>query len=76
MPNQVCCEDSPTKGQYNLFQSDDLALRSRSQLRLKLDAFLPRTIILLGQYLSYGIQTWHDGRLIYDMLVLVSMTLA
>ena len=31
-------------------QSDDLPLHSRFQVRL-------------GQYLSYNIQTWHDGRL-------------
>ena len=32
----VCCEDTPT---YNLCQSDDLDLHSRSQLRLKLYKF-------------------------------------
>ena len=37
--HQVCCEDSLTKGLYNLCQSDDLDLHSRSQLRLKLDFF-------------------------------------
>ena len=35
--HQVCFEDSPTEGQYNLCQSDDSDLHSRSQLRLKFD---------------------------------------
>ena len=37
---QVFCEDSPTKGLYDHCQSDDLDLRSRSQVRLKRDYFL------------------------------------
>ena len=37
---QDCCEDSLTKGLYDRFQSDDLDLHSRSQVRLKLDYFL------------------------------------
>ena len=46
--HQVCCEDSLTKGLYNLFQYDDLALQSRSQLHLKLDKFLTCTIIAIS----------------------------
>ena len=37
--HQVCCEDCPTKGLY-VCQSDELDLRARSQLRLKLDKVL------------------------------------
>ena len=63
--HQVCCEDSLTKGlYYNLCQSDDLDLHFRSQLRLKLDFCLICRLIAISQYLIYGIQTWHDGRLI------------
>ena len=37
---QVCCEDSSTKGLYNIiFGSDDLDLHLRSPLRLELDKF-------------------------------------
>ena len=36
----ACCEDSPTKGIYEQYPSDDLDLHSRSQVRLKLDYFL------------------------------------
>ena len=60
--HHVCCEDSPTKVLYDHCQSDDLYLKSRSQVRLKLDYFL--TINMSDQYLSYYIQTWHGGRLI------------
>ena len=42
-------------------QSDDLGLHSRPQVHLKLDYFLNSPY--LRQYLSYCIQTWHDGRL-------------
>ena len=50
-------------------QSDDLALHSRSQLRLKLDKSLTCTIIALSRTvcLSYVIQTWHDGRLMHGI---------
>ena len=41
---QVCCEDSATKGLYDHFQSGDLDLRSRSQVRLKHDYFLASSI--------------------------------
>ena len=47
---------------YIIPQSDDLAFHSRSELRLKLDNCL--TCTTSGQYLSYGIQAWHAGRLI------------
>ena len=58
---------------YVIFsQSDDLAVHARSQLRLKVDKCLTCTIILiaiiyLGQYLSYGILTWHDGRSVHGI---------
>ena len=52
-PHQVCCEDSPTKG-ILFFQSNNLALHSRSQLHLKLDkcstcskTAIPRTVFKL-----------------------------
>ena len=41
---QACYEDSPTNGQYDHYQSDDLDLHSRSQVRLKLDNFLTNNI--------------------------------
>ena len=47
------------KGLYDHCQSDDLDLYSRSQVRLKRLIF---NLQYLGQYLSYCIQTWHDGR--------------
>ena len=50
-------------------QSDDLALHSRSQLRLKLDIFnlYYNVNSYLRQYLSYGIQTWLEGRLTHSI---------
>ena len=64
----VYCEDSLTKGLYNLCMSDDLDLHSRSQLLLKLDTFLTCSLnAYLGHNLNYGIQTWHDGRLMHDI---------
>ena len=42
--HQVYCEYSPTKGLYGHFQSDDLDLQSRSQMRLKFDYFLTSNI--------------------------------
>ena len=55
------------------FQSDDLALHSRSQLlRLKLDQSLfslyYNNIQYLEQYSSYDIQTWHDGRFTHGIV--------
>ena len=52
-------------------KSEDLALHSRSQLRLKLDNILNLyyNSHISDRILSYGIQTWHDGRpmgAIYD----------
>ena len=44
-PHHVCCEGNFTKGRLNVYnnilfsQSDDLALRSRSQLHLRLEHF-------------------------------------
>ena len=57
---------------YIIFsQSDDLDLHSRSQLRLKLDTFLSCCLIVIGYlgqyYVSYGIQTWNDGRLVHGI---------
>ena len=74
------CEDSPTKGLYDYCQSDDdLDLHSRSQVRLSLEYVLACTIS--DNYLSYDIQTWHDGILLDAILKnifsarLVSITL-
>ena len=64
--HQVCCEDSPNKGLYNLCQSDDLDLHSRSQLCLILDTCLTCSLIVISQTVSYDIQTWHDGRLLQE----------
>ena len=55
---------------YIIFcQSDDLALHSRSQLRLNLDKSLTCTIAnqYLRHYSSYGIPTSHDDRLIHGI---------
>ena len=61
--HQVWCEDSPTKGLYDNCQSDDLNLYSKSQERLKLDYFLTCNILIyIYIYISYYIQTWHDGK--------------
>ena len=46
---------------------DGLALLPRSQLRVKPDKCYVCTIMATGQYLSYGIQTWHDVRLMYGI---------
>ena len=69
---QVCYEDNLTKGLYDQCQSHDLDLHSKSQLRLKLDEFLTRTIIVISRY---GIQTAHDSRRMHGMLMLISVTL-
>ena len=66
---QVCCEASPTKGLYNLF-SVTFIQGHNWDLHLKLDNCFTSTIIVISpvrQYLSYGIQTWHDGRLVHGM---------
>ena len=84
--DQVCCEDSPTKGLYtiyNLWPSHDLDLHSRWQLPLKLDKLLNRTRTYFNSNisdntLSYGIQTWHDVDLCkpyYSLLMQVILTL-
>ena len=62
-----------------------MTLVAMSQLRrLKLDNVLTCSLIemyrTIGQQLSYGIQPWHDGRLIhgvciYSTLMLISMAL-
>ena len=68
-PHQVSYEDSPMKivrlkVWISFSQSDDLAIHSRSQVRLKLDKCLTCTITAISRtvFISYGIQTWHDGR--------------
>ena len=43
--HQLSCEDSPTTGLYDHYQSDDLDLHSRPQVRLKLDYFLTCNIL-------------------------------
>ena len=67
---------------YIIFsQPDDLALHSRSQLRLKLDIQCltrARIVLFRTRYLSYGIQTWHDGRLMHGIpahAILMTLTL-
>ena len=61
--DHVCCEDSrPTNGLSDHCQSEDFDLHSRSQVRLKLDNLL---ICNIWPFLSYYIQTWHDGILEY-----------
>ena len=67
---QVYCEDSPTKGLYDLSHSNDLDLQSRSQLRFKLDKCLTCSLISLTIF-----NLWHDGRLMHIMLMLILMTL-
>ena len=45
---------------------------------LKCDNFLTGTVIVISQkdfFLVYGIQAWHGGRVMHNMLMLVSMTL-
>ena len=45
---QACCEDIPMKSLYDHHQSNDLALHSRSQLRLNLDnSFISWTVFKL-----------------------------
>ena len=61
--HQCCSEDSPTEGRHDHFQTDELDLHSRSQVRLKRDYFFTCNIYL-RQYVSYYIHTWHDGRLV------------
>ena len=59
--HQECCEDNPTKC---LFQSDDFALHSTQtwqMLKLYYDSHI------LDSILSYGIHTWHDGRLMHGI---------
>ena len=53
--NQVCCEDSPTKGLYDHRQSDDLDLHSRPQVRLKLDYFLSGNISDNTQAITFNL---------------------
>ena len=76
-PHQVFCEDSPTKGLYVIFfQSDDLALHSRSQLHLKLDK-----IMCYNSYISNNIYAMASKLgMMVDLcmayiLMLISMTL-
>ena len=58
--HQVCCEDSPTKGQYDRCQSGDLNRYSRSQLCLKRFCFL--TCNISDNISAILHSTWHDGR--------------
>ena len=57
-PHQICSEESPTKGVYNHVQFDDLALQSRSQLRLNLDKCLTCTIIAIYRTVF---KLWHSN---------------
>ena len=58
IPHQVCCEDSPTKGLYNRFQSDDLALHSRSPVRFKRDKVVTCTTITISRTVF---NLWHSN---------------
>ena len=73
--HQPCCENSPTKGRYDHFQSGDLDLHSRSQVRLRLDYFLTWNISDNIDAITFI----HDVRQTYGcliiMLILMSMTL-
>ena len=72
MPIKFAVKTVRLESLYNSFsfsQSDDcdLALHSRSQLRLKRDNILTCTIIVISLalfFLSHDIQTWKDGTLI------------
>ena len=72
-PHHVRCEDNPTKSLCDHCQSNDLYLHSRLQVCFQLLFNLQQ----LRQYLSYYIQTWHDGYLINSIILiqLVLMTL-
>ena len=66
--HQVCCANSLTKCLYNLSFSLTLALHSRSQLRLKRAKCITCTIIAISRkYLSCGIHTWLDSRLVHGI---------
>ena len=77
--HQVCHEDSLTKGMYHLCQSDDLALHSMSQQRLKLGNCLTCCLIVIAHTifnLSSGIQLGMTVDLCMAyMLTLILMTL-
>ena len=83
MPSTFAVKIDRLKVDIIFSQSDDLDLHSRSQPRLRVAKCFTCTIIVtdiyLGQYLSHGIQTWHDGRLTHGiymrMLMLVTLTL-
>ena len=59
--NQVCCDDSPTKGLYDHLSIQwplfSVKVTSASQ------TWLLFNLQYLGQYLNSYIQTFHDGRL-------------
>ena len=58
--HHVCCEDSPTESHYNLFVFSPMSL-----------LFIQgHNYVLLGSMsdsLSYGIQTWHTGRIMHGI---------
>ena len=56
--HHVCCGDSPTKGLSDHRQSDDLALHSRSQLRLKRDHVLSCSIITISRTVF---ESWYSN---------------
>ena len=69
IPHQVCWEDSLTKGLYNLFSvqwpCSSFKVTSASQTWQVLNLYYNSRI--LGQYLSYCIQTWHDSKLTHGI---------
>ena len=72
--NEVCCEDSPTKGLNDHCQTDDLVLHSRSQVRLKLDYFLICNISDNISAITFTLGMTIDLWMPY-LLMLVSVTL-
>ena len=74
--NHVCCEDSPSYGLYGHRQSDDLALYSRSQMRVKRDIhFFYHVASIIAIYrtifFSYVMHTWNDGRLMRGIIICI-----
>ena len=67
VPIKIAVKIVRLKVHITFSQSDDLALHSRSQVRLKLDKRLTCTIVVISRavFTLYGIQTWHDGRFMH-----------
>ena len=69
IPIQFRCEDSPTNGLNNAFSvrwpCSSLKATTASQTWPMFNLYNNRYIIISSRYLSYGIQTWHDGRRVH-----------